>query len=318
MGWGLGGIQRMIARQDPMLSAMFHRKTLLQTLLILSCLVCEGLAADRIQLVIDEKMTLEEVFKAGFRPSAVDSSNMRDVRVWERQSLDLLFGDFRFSIDTEQTTFMVYDDDQIQSLRIIGSRETPLSFLEVEKLARGFSDQLGLEADSQIDEWLGRCRARNSMTMQGFGGKDWRPGVRVGGQFLTTLQRLDQKPAVLGIEIRWKYLGNGPAGGDRWGKPVVSPAGYDWDMSNEAWRARVRQGSSKPSEKPPVMPQQATPEASVDPSRKPRTDGLKSEIKAVPEKPRTGSPGLIILVAGLILSGVLAFLLKVRKRNPEK
>lgn len=286
---------------------MFLRMPILRALAILCFLIGESSAVERFQLVIDEKLTLEEVFKAGFRPSALVPSNAVDVRVWEGQSIDLVFEDFIFSIDTEQTTFRLYDDDQIASLRIIGSRAAPLTIAEVGSRARNLSDGLGLKADPQIEEWLERCRARNSMVMQGFGGKEWRPGVRVGGEFFTTLQPLDQLPAVLGIEIRWKYLGTGPDGGDRWGKPVVSPPGYEWDMSYEAWSAKVRQGGSSPAIKQSqVAPPDSNPDPTVDSSRKPQPEG---------GNPATGKAGAgnlrwIIPVAGLVLLGFLALWFK--------
>ncbi|RYD35133.1 MAG: hypothetical protein EOP85_19275, partial [Verrucomicrobiaceae bacterium] len=206
-------------------------------------LASTGSAAGRLQLEIDEKLTLEDVFKAGFRPSSILPSNTGDIRVWERQSIDLLFEDFRYSIDTEHTTFTVYDDDQIESLSIIATREEPLTFAEVERQARSFSHELGLDADAQIDEWRDRCQSRGSMVMQGFGMKEWRDGVRVGGEFLTSLQPLDRKPAVLSINIQWKYMGTGAHQGDRV-TPIVSPAGYNWDMSNAAWSHRLRHGQA--------------------------------------------------------------------------
>ena len=104
------------------------RKLFLISVSILSLINSYG--ANRIELVIDEDLTLESIFAAGLRPSSTTPSNMSDIRVWERQAITLLFDDFRYEIDTEQITFGVYDDDQISFMRLRTTSEKPLSVEE--------------------------------------------------------------------------------------------------------------------------------------------------------------------------------------------
>ena len=62
------------------------------------------------------------------------------------------------------------------------------------------------------------------------------------------MQPLDKFPVVLAFEIRWKYLGKDssfPTSG-RGGRKtaIVSPPGYEWDMSFQAWSKRIREGKA--------------------------------------------------------------------------
>jgi|AntRauTorckE6833_2_1112554.scaffolds.fasta_scaffold11175_2 hypothetical protein len=209
---------------------------------------CAFAQEERLELGIDEKLTLEDVFAAGFRPSSVYPSDDGDVRVWERQKVTLVFGDFRYDIDTEDITFGLYDDDQISKLRVTTTREMPLSVEEATSEVKKFGKGVNFDATEHIERWKQKCEVRGSMAMESFGGKEWREGVLVLGEFLTTLQPLDKYPAVLAFEIHWDYRGidtRGPSAlkGKR-RLPVVSPPGFDWDMSFEAWRERVRAGKA--------------------------------------------------------------------------
>ena len=141
-------------------------------------------------------------------------------------------------------TFLLYDDNQISSVRLMTTREKPLSVEEVTAEVKRFSHGINFDATDHIEKWRRKCEMRKSMAMAGFGGEEWIDGVRIKGAFLTTLQPLDKFPAVLAFEIQWKYLGSGPLGGDRWGVVNVSPPGYDWDISSKAWSKRIREGKA--------------------------------------------------------------------------
>lgn len=209
---------------------------------------CAFAQEERLELVIDEKLTLEDVFAAGFRPSSVYPSDDGDVRVWERKKVTLVFDDFRYNIDAEDITFGLYDDDQISKLRVTTTREMPLSVEEAASEVKKFGTGVNFDATEHIERWKQKCEVRGSMAMESFGGKEWREGVLIKGEFLTTLQPLDKYPAVLAFEIHWDYLGENTSGptalrGKR-RSPVVSPPAYDWDMSFEAWTKRVRAGEA--------------------------------------------------------------------------
>lgn len=236
---------RTIVLRDLIRPDMF-RKLFLISLLIVSLIKSYG--ANRIELVIDEDLTLENIFAAGLRPSSTTPSNKSDIRVWERQAVTLLFDDFRYEIDTEQITFGVYNDDQISFMRLRTTSEKPLSVEEAVNEVELFSFGLGFDVAQQITQWREKCAKRNSMAMAGFGGFEWKEDVRILGEFMTTLQPLDKFPVVLAFEIRWKYRGKDTSiptalrGKRR--APIVSPSGYSWDMSFEAWSKRTKNGQA--------------------------------------------------------------------------
>ena len=151
---------------------MYHIMYLKCKIAIIASLILLSnvLAEERLELVIDEKLTLEEVFAAGFRPSSVNPSDQGSIRVWERQKVTLIFDDFRYNIDTEQTTFLLYDDNQISSLRIMTTSEMPLSVDEAVTEVKRFSDGLDMDVDEHINIWREKCKTRGSMAMAGFGG----------------------------------------------------------------------------------------------------------------------------------------------------
>lgn len=295
-------------------------------ILAFSLISCAFAQEKRLELIIDEKLTLEDVFAAGFRPSSVYPSDDGDIRVWERKKVTLVFGDFRYDIDTEDVTFRMYDDNQISNLRITTTRENPLSVEEAKIEVRKFSNGIDLDIDGHIEAWLKQCADGGSMTMAGFGGSDFIEGVSVGGVFLTTLQPLDRYPVVLAFEIRWDYLGTGSAGGDRWGVKNVSPPGYDWDMSFEAWTQRVRAGKAgnretnipverlgiKLPENLPEVPQVETSESSSRPKKT-----SSSEVEAEAKSSSQFSAWLYWLMV-LPFLGILAVLFKVWKGKSQR
>lgn len=282
---------------------------------------CAFSQEERLELVIDEKLTLEDLFAAGFRPSSVYPSDDGDVRVWERKKVTLVFDDFRYDIDTEDITFRMYDDDQISSLRITTTAEKPLSVEEADIAVRKFFKGLNFDGEEYIERWHKACASRGSMTMESFGRDEWRNGVMIMGEFLTTLQDLEKYPARLAFEIEWKYLGAGKANGDRWGVKNVSPPGYDWDMSFEAWTQRVRAGKAGnretniPVERLAIKLPENLPEVQTS-ETKPRA--IKKGTSEVEAKSSFRSSDWLYWFLVLPLLGILALLFKVWKRNPNE
>lgn len=74
--------------------------------------------------------------------------------------------------------------------------------------------------------------------------------------------------------------------GDRWGKPIVSLTGYNWDMSYAAWSARLRHGG--------------------DSAPGPAAALFKFMFRI---------PGLIFLPIGLVLVAIFAILGKFRRKE---
>jgi hypothetical protein len=172
--------------------------------------------------------------------------NVGMLRCWEKREIVLKFENgFECPIKAENVTFEVYDDDQISSVRISGDRDYPLGLDEAVEKARFIFGRVG-KVPPELDEWHVEVKKRRMFSSFGWFTK-LNGDVKVGVQLLPTLQKIDQKPALLGMMVEWKYQGSGPLGGDR-SKPVTTPPGFDWDMSYEAWSKRiVEKGSRKPN-----------------------------------------------------------------------
>lgn len=202
------------------------------------------------ELPISNKLTLSDVLKLGFRPSSMLPSNRGMLRCWEKREIVLKFENgFECPIKAEDVTFEVYDDDQISSVRISGDSDYPLGFEEAIEKARFIFGKVGT-VPRELDEWYAEVKKRRMFSSFGRFTK-LNGEVKMGVQLLPTLQKIDQKPALLGIIVEWKYLGSGPLGGSR-SKPVTTPQGFDWDMSYEAWSKRIiEKGSHKPKASSP-------------------------------------------------------------------
>lgn len=202
------------------------------------------------EIPISKKLTLSEVMALGFRPSNLTPYNLGPVRCWEPQEIVLSFkGGYKYAIKAESITFNVFDDDQIASIEIYGNDDFPITLDKAVEESKAFYERFG-SIPEEFNLWLESVYRKKRFSPFGHVVKV-EDGVRAGIQLLPTLQRIDQKPTLLGVVVNWEYLGTGSLGGSR-SKPVVSPPGYDWDMSHEAWRNRIiEKGSQKPKASPP-------------------------------------------------------------------